>query len=434
LRLLAKGWSNARIAQELAVSEGRCAITCGTFTTRFTAALYRSCNVLVIVVLLLGLLPSAQNVSSPTFEPPVAHAQEGATIPLEEVLAPPDEPGPSADGLSGQLLATRMAEPGGVSPDDLIAYTVVQTNTTGVMDEPDPSVDGASDGLLVTKTAEPAVVSPDDLITYTIALTNTTKVVMEGLVVSDPLPDGLAYLPGSADDGVYDPGTKALTWDIRELAAGASLSLAFQARVRGDVLDDLVVNLAEVTGGGLADPVQAKATVAVVSRAVITPQEGGVLVSPSGRVRVEFPAGAVTQPVEATYHSLDVRRLPPGQTGLALQCELTARPANAEASDLPITQFQAPLRLTVDLTGLVDVEAMGQYKMLFVGYLDEATGRWVHLPLVDQQEGPVLTVEVEHFSILGGGLDGSTDNQGWKLLYNSICEFFRTPGSMTWDS
>ena len=40
---------------------------------RLTATLYRWCNTLVIVVLLLGLFPPAQNMGYPRFEPPIAH-------------------------------------------------------------------------------------------------------------------------------------------------------------------------------------------------------------------------------------------------------------------------------------------------------------------------------------------------------------------------
>lgn len=128
--------------------------------------------------------------------------------PLEEVTEAPDEPDPSADEPSGQLLASKMAEPV-KSPSGLITYTVALTNTTGAVDEPDPSATGASGGLLATKTADQEVVSPGDLLTYAIVLTNTTGAVMERLVVSDPLPDGLAYVPGSAEGGEYDPPLKS---------------------------------------------------------------------------------------------------------------------------------------------------------------------------------------------------------------------------------
>jgi len=179
-----------------------------------TATLHRSCNVLVIVGLFLAPLPPAQNTSSPRFDPPIGHAQEGATTPLEEVVGSPDEADPSPDGPSGRLLATGRTESGVVNPSDLVAYTIVLTDTAVAVDEPAPSVDTASGGLLASKVAEPAVVSPGDLITYAIVLTNTTRAAMEGLVVSDPLPDGLAYKPHSAGDGDYDPRTRTLTWDI----------------------------------------------------------------------------------------------------------------------------------------------------------------------------------------------------------------------------
>ncbi len=371
--------------------------------------LYRSCNALVIVVLLLGILPPAQNTRSPRFELPIAHAQEAAMTHVEEVMAlanatgAVDEPALSPNGASGWLSVAK-AEPEVVSPSDL-TYTMALTDTTGAVDEPGPSLNGASGGLLATKMAEPEVASPGDLITYTIVLTNSAGGAMEGLVISDPLPDGLAYKPHSAGDGDYDPRTKTLTWDIQELAAGAFLSLTFQARVRGDVLGELVVNLAEVTGRGLADPVQAQATVAVVSRALINPQ-GGVLVSPSGRVRVEFPGGAVPHPIWAIYRLREVHQLPPSQPGLALRFDLTGEVATDENTAPPFTQFDKPVQLTVDMTELVDEAALGEYQRPFVGYLDEATGRWVHLPLVEQQVGPVLTVEVDHFSTFGGGVEG----------------------------
>ncbi len=382
---------------------------------RLTATLYRSCNALMIGVLLLGVLPPAQTGGYPRSEPPIAHAQEEATTPSEEVMALPDEPDAPADGPSGQLPVAK-AEPGVVESSDLITYTVALANATGAVDESNLSVDTASGGLLATETAEPEVANPGDLITYTITLTNTTRAAMEGLVVSDPLADGLTYVPHSAEGGEYDPRTHTLTWEVRELAAGASLSLSFQARVRGDALDELVVNRAEVRGGGLADPVQAKATAAAASQAIITPQ-GGTLVSRSGRVRVEFPAGAVRDSVRATYRLLEARQVPASQTGLALRLNLTTQVASDEITTPSVTQFEKPVRLTVDMTGLVDEAALGEYQRLFVGYLDEVTGRWVHLPLVDQQAGPVLTVEVDHFSTFVAGTDGEME-LGWLPRFN----------------
>jgi hypothetical protein len=134
-------------------------------------------------------------------------------------------------------------------------------------------------------------------------------------------------------------------------------------------------------------------------------------------VTVDFPAGAVDQAVRVNYQSLDARALPQGRTDLALQFALTAHPADAAGAP-PITRFQKPLRLTVDLTGLVDVAALGKYQKIFVGYRDEATGRWVHLPVVEQQfDRPVLTVEVDHFSTFGGGADGEME-WGRTLTFN----------------
>lgn len=82
---------------------------------------------------------------------------------------------------------------------------------------------------------------PGDMIFGTIGQTTTpassaiVPSVVSNVTLSDTLPDGITYLPGSASNqGVYDQGT--LTWNLGNLSSGASSQqVTFQAVVTGDV-------------------------------------------------------------------------------------------------------------------------------------------------------------------------------------------------------
>jgi hypothetical protein len=85
------------------------------------------------------------------------------------------------------------------------------------------------------------------------------------------------------------------------------------------------------------------------------------LTAPGGRVSLDIPDRAVTQRARFTYRSVAARRLREAGPGPVLQFELTARPADAGEDAPPITRFEKPIRLTVDLTGLMDLAALGPH-------------------------------------------------------------------------
>lgn len=116
------------------------------------------------------------------------------------------------------------------------------------------------DGKPVTKLVDAKNVIPGDTIVYTIKATNNGNSQVGNIVLVDPLPEGVVYLPGTAtgreqlslstDNGAtYTPaeefgdGTtprKAsvetspthLRWIVDLLPAGESVAFEFQARVK----------------------------------------------------------------------------------------------------------------------------------------------------------------------------------------------------------
>lgn len=94
------------------------------------------------------------------------------------------------------------------------------------------------------------VVSPGDKLDYTVTITNGT-VVPRDVIITDTLDEGVTYVTGSADNGgVYADGT--LTWNISQLAAGASRTVKFTVKVNETKVGGEIRNFAETTEKAIA--------------------------------------------------------------------------------------------------------------------------------------------------------------------------------------
>uniref|UniRef100_A0A7C9JCS6 DUF11 domain-containing protein n=1 Tax=Muribaculaceae bacterium Z82 TaxID=2304548 RepID=A0A7C9JCS6_9BACT len=104
-------------------------------------------------------------------------------------------------------------------------------NVKGVR-PPDPQIaivkeQAVGEGTFTKDTLD---VAGEDTVTYRLTVTNTGEGLADDVVVADPVPEGLLYVEGSASDGgVYEDGT--ITWELGDLAAGASKSVTFKATV-----------------------------------------------------------------------------------------------------------------------------------------------------------------------------------------------------------
>jgi len=87
--------------------------------------------------------------------------------------------------------------------------------------------------LQVSKTSMHSGVSVfgGDLVTYTIQVTNVGAGEARFVVISDPLPEGLTYVSGSANPATLSADGNVLKWAIPMLAAGRTYSVSFAVRV-----------------------------------------------------------------------------------------------------------------------------------------------------------------------------------------------------------
>jgi len=93
-----------------------------------------------------------------------------------------------------------------------------------------------------------AVVSGDTL-SCTIELRNSGTVAATA-TVTDPLPEEIDYVDGSATEGgVYDPATRTLTWNDVAVGAGEAVSLSFQVTATTVDTPTLICNTATVAAG-----------------------------------------------------------------------------------------------------------------------------------------------------------------------------------------
>lgn len=110
-------------------------------------------------------------------------------------------------------------------------YTVDPANPNGVSGARNSnSVETQVNGAIVetTKVADLAYVAPGDIITYTLTLTNSGNVDANSVVLTDAIPVGTTFVPGSLIGATGTPPTLTLNTPI---VAGSSTTVTFQVQV-----------------------------------------------------------------------------------------------------------------------------------------------------------------------------------------------------------
>lgn len=112
--------------------------------------------------------------------------------------------------------------------------------------------------VVVTKTSDPesgAMVKPGDEITYTIKAVNDGDARATNMVITDVLPEGVAFESAVDADGTeaaYDEETRTITYEVGTLEAGASAKdLTIKVTVDGKA--QTVTNVAKATYQGTAE-------------------------------------------------------------------------------------------------------------------------------------------------------------------------------------
>lgn len=133
--------------------------------------------------------------------------------------------------------------------------------------------------LTITKTANKSTAAIGDLIAYSLKVTNSGAAHVRNIVVTDVMPHGVQYLPGSSrlnGGSTADPaakGGRTFSWSIPDLAAGQTAEIVYRAVVGPDSLRGDGVNAAYAAGVSL----------------------GRSIISSTVRVRVKITEGVFTE-------------------------------------------------------------------------------------------------------------------------------------------
>jgi uncharacterized repeat protein (TIGR01451 family) len=118
----------------------------------------------------------------------------------------------------------------------------------------DIPVDPPAGRLVITKTANKATAAIGDMIIYTLTLTNNGDAQVTGIMLTDIMPHGIAYINGSSQtDGnaFIDPhsaGTGAFSWSTASLAPNKSLTISYRAVVGPDTRTGDAINTVSASG------------------------------------------------------------------------------------------------------------------------------------------------------------------------------------------
>jgi len=144
--------------------------------------------------------------------------------------------------------------------EDTFGSTIV--NTAGITGSSvtDPVVGNNTDSaeiqvrasdLGVSKTVDETAPLPGASVRFTVTVTNFGPHDADDIVVSDPLPAGLAYVGDTPDQGTYDSGSG--DWQVGSLTTGATATLLIDAMVTAEP-GETIVNTATSTASSVPDP------------------------------------------------------------------------------------------------------------------------------------------------------------------------------------
>ncbi len=140
--------------------------------------------------------------------------------------------------------------------------------------------------LALTKTVDNPTPNETSQVTYTLRLTNAGPADVAGIEVAEPLTAGLAYVAGTASQGVYNDATGI--WSVGALAVGEDAVLTLTVAIEVGTLGTTLTNASRIAAADLPDPVagnnQAAATVQVSGLRVVKTSDVGAYATPGDTV------------------------------------------------------------------------------------------------------------------------------------------------------
>jgi uncharacterized repeat protein (TIGR01451 family) len=194
-------------------------------------------------------------------------------------------------------------------------------------------------------------------ITYTLLISNAGPYLATGILVSEPLADGLAYVSDVSTQGSYDSGTGI--WTVGDLAIGATAGLDITVSVDLDRVGETITNTAVITAlnQGDPDPDNNTASVAIdVRGADIAITKSVDAASPFAGTPIVF---TITADNLGPNDAVDLVLLDLLPTGLSYLGSVTTTGTYNEGSGLwNIAELPVGSNATLTVTALVLAEAI----------------------------------------------------------------------------
>lgn len=264
-------------------------------------------------------------------------------------------------------------------------------------------------GVRLYAVCAPPAVAPGAQAACTVTVLNEDDEDVSGLKLSARLPKGLSLVGGQGRWNVT----------VEELPMGESVASELALEVGEDAAGSLSF---EVVARGRFGGARAKTTAIVgVSTDGSTDgstderiaADGGLFVGNDGRVRVHFPPGALKKgaKVKARVHKqgIDPRGRVKDKDGKTSKGSGALLRFSLEAEDVAtgetIHQFDAPVKLEIDLRGLMTKEGLLLGQSLYLLHIvDPETGEAEEVPFEYDEETEVMTAELAHFSDFVAGV------------------------------
>lgn len=116
-------------------------------------------------------------------------------------------------------------------------------------------IDIVSASLTLLKSSDKSSVEVGDVITYSITVTNTGTITANNVVLTEPIPAGTTFIPGSVTlDGIPTPGNPSAGIPLGNMAPGASITMAFKVTATSIPVPNPTVNIATAQGTFTINP------------------------------------------------------------------------------------------------------------------------------------------------------------------------------------
>ena len=297
--------------------------------------------------------------------------------------------------------------------------------------------------------AENGAVALNETVTLKVTVRNNSAIIQRGLHFVDTLKNGFVYVPDKTSPVKYDAVSKQVTYDIASLKGGQSLTFSYKVkintRLQKSTLGEVRLHNASLsTADGQRVTTQValilgnaglpkKSSVSRLSAAGGWNQAGFVSVYlskgdvPTNSVlavspikpNLEIPAaGAKGMQAPSFQFQVKLMRIQP--VSAPMEGTVSADAAADMLDENDEIPFDDTAYMTVDLTGIVDLETVPAGKNVYIATLDEESGVWVQVPIVEiDPEANTVTVGTNHFSTWGAGLgDALPQNGAGALLFD----------------